>query len=105
MEHRKQWLCSESNFQTSSATCACNILKSNKCVVSHAGSDIGQSLELLAFLPNPLFQVAIDELLRRLEAGGQTKAVEYLKHSKYPCALNTENDIWCVLAGQIALLV
>ena len=53
-----------------------------------------RTLELLAFVPDPLFHVAMGELLRCLELAGQTKAVDYLRNSKSPCASCKESCVW-----------
>ena len=91
-EHLKQWQCSEIIFQTSLATCVCNMPKKTTVSAFPGGFKhwAVRTLELLAFLPDPLFHVAVQELLRRLELAGQTKAVDYLKNSKSPCAVYTE---------------
>ena len=51
-------------------------------------SDIGN----VGFLA-PTFHAAVEELLRRLDAAGQTKGAEYLNSSGSPCALININGL------------
>ena len=52
------------------------------------------SLEIMAFVPGPLFHLSNDALFVRLDLAGQTKGAEYLRSSGSPCALYLIDGVW-----------
>ena len=53
-----------------------------------------RSLEMMAFMPGPLFHLSIEALFVRLDLAGQTKGAEYLRSSGSPCALYLIDGVW-----------